>query len=539
MRQDFSIGIDFGTTKSALGYINYSASDGRMLPNPSAVAVFGDQEFMPSQIYIDTSGSRKVGMDAQTVVEDRDFDDERLFSHFKLDLGKPPTALDERYSRFRVNPVRLASLVINELRVLAEGRELSAGEPLRHATVTIPSSWSEEQKNETKLAVLGAGFESADLIREPYAALISLRPDRRDDANDTKTYAVFDYGGGTCDVAICTTHPGTLLAKEPEITEFTLRNCGGTRIDEFLTDYLIGIAQNKWGFNVARLPGGKQYRCKILRRVELAKQYFCSRSWRQVKSSFSFAIPHPDGGPSFHKELSEAELEHVIRRPVDDAVGALRGAITKAKLDIEQIDKVYLLGGSSMLPLTRKLVAGLIPETRIEMPERPRHHVVYGAALWSYLNHYKRKPKLLGTKGITEATLSRYSTLWLQLVGNDYEMLVEKGTPLDKAGQIRKKSFRVPRDGMTEIRFNVLEGDKAALNTYSKTQYAERAMPLPTGVRKGTKVTIEYYVNMQDLLVLKAWLDGDQKKEMRIVGGSPITKEGIMDLRSFVKGNKS
>lgn len=520
MKDDFAIGIDFGTTKSALAYVRMVSHDEQPAPRAIQLSSAGS-EFMPSEVYLDPSCTPKVGMDAELSVNDPRFDPKGLFMGFKLDLGYPLTSLREEYQRFAVKPVQLAYLVIRELKEIAERGELKAAAPLTKVTITVPSSWTDQQKSETMAAAYAAGFRVVHLIREPYAALVSLRPDAREVSRGTQRYAVLDYGGGTCDIAICTTHNGILISSEPEIVEHTVAPCGGLNIDNAILDYCLEEAEKEWNID---LRSSARYRIYGRRRIQKAKEDFSDGCNKKPggQHTLRVAFRHAKRRELFRRDLSLSDFERLVEPEVRRAVNGLHHALKKANVELEDLNKVYLIGGSSLLPLTRKILEqAVVRKDIVELPERPRHHVVYGAAMWAY--HAARVTP--GSRHqIQNAALTRYNTLQLQLQ-NRPQVLVKKGTPLTEACKHKRMTLITPHENMLQIRFSVIEGDQGG------EIYAERTLKLAKPVAKGTKISIEYYVDAQDILVLKAFLADDVRQEINIIGGTSVSQQMIEETQ--------
>ncbi|WP_201743642.1 Hsp70 family protein [Roseiconus nitratireducens] len=176
------VGIDLGTTNSAIGYLT---DDGpRLIPNSLGKVL------TPSVVGIDRDGSLLVGESAKEL---QVVAPERCASVFKRQMG---TDWRCRLEGKEFTATELSSLV---LRSLAEDAVQHFGNKITDAVITVPAYFNELQRRATILAGQMAGLKVERIINEPTAAAIAYGlPDR----GAEKLVAVLDLGGGTFDVSV-------------------------------------------------------------------------------------------------------------------------------------------------------------------------------------------------------------------------------------------------------------------------------------------------------------------------------------------------
>jgi molecular chaperone DnaK (HSP70) len=103
------------------------------------------------------------------------------------------------------SPARISGQI---LQFLFEAAQKQNKTPIRQSVITVPASFQANQRNDTQAA---AGFAGIDIqggrfIDEPIAAFIdyvlSWSSKRLGEPGESKNLLVFDFGGGTCDVAV-------------------------------------------------------------------------------------------------------------------------------------------------------------------------------------------------------------------------------------------------------------------------------------------------------------------------------------------------
>jgi|CXWL01.1.fsa_nt_gi molecular chaperone DnaK (HSP70) len=199
------LGIDLGTTKTSVAYARFDPASGKLececvrFNQADGTARVG----VPSAVAITEQGAR-FGVAALALRGRRGYSQERgLFCESKNEVG-----LRYTYARapegFR-NATEIATQLLTHLRAeIVDPRVRNAPAPL---VVTVPASFHGAQRTATVRAAESAfSVGSVRLLDEPYAAFLDLKWRQpaaaaglmREGAN----VLVFDFGGGTCDVAI-------------------------------------------------------------------------------------------------------------------------------------------------------------------------------------------------------------------------------------------------------------------------------------------------------------------------------------------------
>ena len=84
-------------------------------------------------------------------------------------------------------------------------------------------------------------------------------------------------------------------------------------------------------------------------------------------------------------ELTREEFEALIRKYVDRSREIIEEALKRAGKEPDEISKVILVGGSTLIPMVKRMVGGYIKE-----PYRatdPAKSVAMGASIYNYLIH--------------------------------------------------------------------------------------------------------------------------------------------------------
>jgi len=236
--------------------------------------------------------------------------------------------------------------------------------------LTHPAGWEATKLDQFIRAAALAGLGHAVLVPEPlaaaafYAAEASRRP--------AATSAVYDLGGGTFDVAVIDAADGRLEVRRSAGLDWV----GGVAFDQILLE-LVGqrIAQRNptaWdNLSAPATAADLQARALLVDDVRTAKE---ALSDRQQTSLYVAAI----NGDVL---ITRGEFEDAVRSDIDATVDLFLRTVTEAKLRVEDLSAVYLVGGSSAIPLVSETLfrrLGRRPVTRND----PKAVVALGAAAW-------------------------------------------------------------------------------------------------------------------------------------------------------------
>ncbi len=349
------LGIDFGTSNT----VAVLAGDGRP---PRVLAVDG-MGWLPSCVYIDDDGTLTVGRDAERKAR---LAPERFEAN-------PKRRVDDGEILLGVRVVPVVEAIAAVLRrVIEEARRQLNGRSPDYINLTHPAEWGAARQNILLAAARSAGLGPAvSLVPQPVAAAahFSSLPGRS--MPPGASLAVYDLGGGTFDCAVVGSTPTgfTVLA------ESGLADVGGVDFDQAVVDHLgrtMSAAEPaKWQALSRPRNSSDRRAARTLREDVRAAKETLSR-YAQTD------LPLPD--PFDDTLLTRKEFEGLIRPVIARTVEVLASTIGRAGLSADRLGGIYLVGGSSRIPLVAGMIAdklGVVPVTL----DQPETAVAMGAAL--------------------------------------------------------------------------------------------------------------------------------------------------------------
>ena len=362
------VGIDLGTTNSLIGVMDSGF--------PILIADREGSRLTPSVVYLPETGDPVVGVPADRM---RALFPERTIYSVKRLIGRRPGESEKEDFPFSVKsqsgrtmlevgqrllkPEEISSLVLKKLKTDAE---LSLGNPVDRAVITVPAYFNDLQRQATKRAGELAGFTVERMINEPTAAALAYGLDR---LSDRSRIAVYDLGGGTFDISILELNEGVFRV---------LSTNGNTRLGgDDIDRELVRLLKERI---TGRHPELRQeldnnlFSARIREIAHAAKLRLSTEDMVQVE------IPFLAGNRSFSYNLTRQELEAVARPIVRRTRSHCLRSLDDAKLDPVKLDEVILVGGVTRMPIVRQFVAEIFQRLP-NITQDPDEAVAVGATI--------------------------------------------------------------------------------------------------------------------------------------------------------------
>lgn len=345
----WTLAIDFGTTATAAAIY-----DGDV----ELIQVDGLAR-LPSLVLLGSDGTPVCGAAAERQAAGAP---ERVERTPKRRLGDRLLLLGDQ----AVDPVDLVAAVLQK--VAEEARRQQGGTAPDHVVLTHPAAWVGARLAALREASRRAGLGEATLMPEPVAAAVHLADDRIAVGDHV---AVYDLGGGTFDAAILRRTAGGF---EPVGAPGGDEHLGGEDFDELLYQAVGDVLE-------ARDPERWQLLSSSEERSWLRANAVLRDDVRAAKEALSSTPDYTIYIPVLDEEVrvTREQVEELVRPSLERSVDELVATVERAGLRVSDVKAVYLVGGSSRIPLAARLISertGLVPLTWGD----PKSAVALGAA---------------------------------------------------------------------------------------------------------------------------------------------------------------
>ncbi|WP_313518644.1 molecular chaperone HscC [Pseudomonas sp.] len=460
------IGIDLGTTNSLVAVW----SEGQ----PQLVANALDSFLTPSVVGLDDDGRVLVGEVAR----------ERLQTHphltaalFKRYMG---SNREIRLGSRRFRPEELSALVLKSLRDDVERR---FGVPVSEAVISVPAYFSDAQRKGTRIAGELAGLKVERLINEPTAAALAYGLHQK--GRET-TFLVFDLGGGTFDVSILELFEGVMEVRASAGDNFL----GGEDFDDALAARFIALHKDEDGFPSVEQENIRQRLRREAQRVRhaLGQQDSATFTLRHGERDWSCVIRTEDMLESLSPLLER------LRAPIERA-------LRDARIRAADLDEVLLVGGSTRMPLVRKLVAALFGRFP-SMSLHPDEVVALGAAVQAAL---KTREQALEEVVLTDVCPYSLGVEVSERLGNQIEAghylpIIERNSVVPVS---RVHSLETLSDNQQQVTVRMFQGESRLVR--DNIFLGELEIPVPP--RKAGEVSLDVRFTYDSNGLLEAQVD--------------------------------
>ncbi len=476
-KEEIIVGIDLGTTNSLVAIIHPDTKQ------PTVLREFDSTSLVPSIVHFGANGNVTVGNDAKQYLvsepQNTIFSVKRLmgksyndvaaragfFTYKVFNDGSDNLVKIEVGGRF-YSPIELSSFILKSLKQRAEHIVKT---PVNKAVITVPAYFNDAQRQATRDAGKLAGLDVLRIVNEPTAASLAYGIGLK--TNESKTVAVYDLGGGTFDISI--------LAISNGIFEVLSTNgdtyLGGDDFDNAIVQYWIQQA----AISDEDVQKNKSLAQQLRLSAEEAKKSL------SVENNFTTLVADK---PLL---LNRNEFEELIKPFVERTIALCRAALKDADVQIENIDEVIMVGGSTRVPLVKTSVASFFKKD-VHDKVNPDEVVALGAAVQADVLAGNNKNVLL--LDITPLSLG------IETMGGLMDVLIPRNSKIPSKAA---RQYTTQKDGQSGMRISVYQGERDLVSDNRKlAEFNLSNIPgMPAGI---PKVEVSFLIDADGILVVTA-----------------------------------
>ena len=494
------VGIDLGTTFSAIAHVNEHASP-EIVPNSES------DRITPSVIMFEEDDLVTVGKVAK---QNARAVPEQIVEFVKREMGTSKEDFFREFEGKQYSAEELSALILQKLKQDAEAY-LSA--EITDAVITVPAYFGDAERQATRNAGEIAGLNVLQVLNEPTAAAIAYGLDQ---LGRDQTVFVFDLGGGTFDVTVMKVS-GSEIRMVATNGDHKL---GGKDWDDAIILHVAQEFEKEHGENpLEDLHAYQDIQLNAIR----AKESLSRRKKARIVCNHA--------GKSSRVELTREKFEELSKDLLGQCQSLCEIVLSEADKTWDGIDTVLLVGGSTRMPMVQEMIARISGKDINPQEVNPDDVVALGAAIQGTLRQIEGVAA--GTSGaaakeeISPAVMDRFTgaggapkvtvvdgathnigTIVLDRERNVryHHVMIHKMTPIPHE---TTEPFRTVVANQPSVRDQVIQGldegqEEDEDIKFEDYQLGECTLELPPGLPAGAPIESTYKYNLDQTLEVTA-----------------------------------
>ncbi|KPY12114.1 Chaperone protein HscC [Pseudomonas syringae pv. philadelphi] len=479
-RFEMIVGIDLGTTNSLVAVWRDGSSE--LVTNALG------ETLTPSVVGLDDDGQILVGKAARERLQTHP---EKTTALFKRYMG---SAQEIRLGAGTYRPEELSSLVLKSLKADVER---AYGEPVTEAVISVPAYFSDAQRKATRIAGELAGLKVEKLINEPTAAALAYGLHQK---QGETSFLVFDLGGGTFDISILELFDGVMEVRASAGDNFL----GGEDFDRLLVEHFLALHRDEQDF-----PAKELVTPSLRREAERVRKALGQ------DDRVDFVLRHAER--EWRKTITQEQMSDLFAPLLARLRSPIERALRDAKIRVADLNEILLVGGTTRMPLIRKLAAGMFGRFPA-MTLNPDEVVAQGAAIQAAL---KQRDAALEEVVLTDVCPYTLGIETTQYVFNGYQPghylpIIERNSVVPVS---RVRTVNTISDNQDHVLLKIFQGESRLVK--DNIALGELNIPVPKAKAGEVELDVRFTYDNNGLLEADVLIQMTGEKHKLVIENNP------------------
>ncbi len=410
------------------------------------------------------------------------------------------------------SPEEVSAMILVRMKQIAEK---FLDQKVKHAVVTVPAYFNDQQRQATKDAGKIAGLNVVRIVNEPTAAAMAYGLYKKKEEN----VLVFDLGGGTFDVSLLTIDNGVFEV----IATSGDTHLGGEDFDLRLVEHLVAQFKKKNpGLDEDKFKKDMRSFQKLKGAAENAKRTLSYETETKIEIESLFE------GIDFSERVTRAQFEKVNMDLFQKTLEPVKRVLSDSNLDKTDIDEIILVGGSTRIPKVRELLSKFFGGKELHDKINPDEAVAHGAAVQAAV-----LARTIVDKDVVLIDVTPLS-LGIETSGGVMATIIPRNTPIPAS---MSDTFTTTADYQDRLSIPVYEGERK-MTKYNRLLGELMMTDIPPAPRGVPKIKVTFELDQNGILKVVAQ-DQATKKSVEIeIKKSTLSADEIDEMTASAEQNQ-